>query len=127
MTCVIDARATAGVGVAELGKAHYRRATVRITQAHTQQQEQGQTGALREDVSTPSNGAVKLMQSARQDLSHAKQLMPHDETIQAALLECEASLRKMMGAAKERRKKARGAGKKEKKTEKRGRRQAGEY
>ena len=53
--------------------------------------------------------------------------MPHDETIQAALVECEASLSKLIAAAKERRKKARGAGKKEKKMEKRGRRQAGEY
>ena len=44
--------------------------------------------------------------------------MPHDETIQAALVECEASLSKLIAAAKERRKKARGAGKKEKKMEK---------
>ena len=43
------------------------------------------------------------------------------------MVECEASLSKLIAAAKERRKKARGAGTKEKKMEKRGRRQAGEY
>jgi hypothetical protein len=100
---VVDAGATAGVSVTELGKAHYRRATVRITQANAFRQDQGDQGSS-------TNGAVKLMQSARQDLSAARQLIPSDETIQAALLECEASLRQM-GPSAARRKKDIGADK----------------
>ena len=114
---VIDAGATAGVSVTELGKAHYRRATVRITQANGFRQD------LQGDQESSTNGAVKLMQSARQDLSAARQLIPSDETIQAALLECEATLRQMSA----RRKKDKGTDKRENKKDRSGRRQAGEY
>ena len=124
-TRVIDAGATAGVSMAELGKAHYRRATVRISQAnvHHQEETQAESGSS----SSSTNAAVKLMQSARKDLSDAKQLIPHDETIQAALVECEVSLRQMMAARDRRKKDKGGSDRKEKKKDRGGRRHAGEY